>query len=173
MPQKHGAQLSKRQKSSAEKQKRAVSVAMEDDDAYFGRVLKINMARCVVNIWDHTKKRHIEVQARLPNKRKGVIRINDLVNLAPSHPDWEVQVAIDPKRISDLRKEGRITAELATEASIASKGGPVDDAGIEFDYEGLEEKEVEDEEALAAAAGGKGGKKSVAIDAEEVDVDNI
>lgn len=177
MPQKHGAQLSKRQKTSLANQKRAVATALDDDEAYFGRVLKINMGRCVVNIWHHEKKRHMEVQARLPNRKKGIIRINDLVNLAPSHPDWEVQIALDSKTAADLRKSGRITAEIATEASVggaSGKGGAVDDCGIEFDYDGLEQKDAEDEEALAAlgGAGAKGGKKAVVED-DEVDVDNI
>lgn len=177
MPQKHGAQLSKRQKTAAVNQKRAVSTALEDDEAYFGRVLKINMGRCVVNIWHHEKKRHMEVQARLPNKKKGIIRINDLVNLAPSHPDWEVQIAVDAKTAASLRKEGRITAELATEASIGGAGtkgvSTTEDLGIEFDYEGVTAEEAEDEEALAVAGGaGKGGKKAAAEE-EDLDVDNI
>lgn len=169
---KHGSQLSKKQKSSAEKVKRAISLAMDDEDAFFGRVIKINMARAIVLTWDHEKKRHLEVQATLPNKRKCVIRINDLVNLARSHPDWEVQVALDPKRIAELRKAGRIPAELATETSSASSSGPKDDSGIEFDYEGVEEDEELNEAVTLAAGGGKASKKSVEID-EEVDVDAI
>ena len=177
MPQKHGAQLSKRQKTAVVNQKHAVSNALEDDDAYFGRVTKINMGRCIVNIWDHQKKRHMEVQARLPNKKKGFIRINDLVNIAPSVPDWEVQIAVDSKTANDLRKKGRITAELAVEPStIGGKGaGAADDLGIEFDYDGVEEKDGEDEAASAAldaAGGGKGGKKAVVEDVD-VDVDAI
>jgi hypothetical protein len=153
-----------------------LATAVDDDTAYFGRVLKINMGRCVVNIWNHEKKRHMEVQARLPNKKKGIIRINDLVNLAPSHPDWEVQIAVDAKTVSDLRKSGRITAELATEASMGAggKGAPsTEDLGIEFDYEGLEQKGDEEAEAaaLAAAGAGKGGKKVTEDD--EVDIDDI
>ena len=168
MPQKHGAQLSKRQKTSLANQKRALSVALDDSDAYFGRVTKINMGRCVVNIWDHEKKRHIEVQAVLPNKKKGFIRINDLVNIAPSHPDWEVQIALDSKAAADLRKSGRITAELATEAMA---GPAEDDIGIEFDYDGVEQKDDAEGAADSVVPGGKKGKK-VALD-DDVDVDNI
>lgn len=91
----------------------------------------------------------------------------DLVNVAKSHPDWEVQIALDPKTTSDLRKKGRITAELATEMSMSSAGGKAtEDLGIEFDYEGLESAEV-DEEAIAALK-----LKEVKED-EEVDVDAI
>jgi hypothetical protein len=173
MPQKHGAQLSKRQKTSLANQKRAVSTALDDEEAFFGRVLKINMGRCVVNIWNHEVKRHMEVQARLPNKKKGVIRLNDLVNIAPSHPDWEVQIALDSKMANDLRKSGRITAELAFEPVTGGAGKssvPADDCGIEFDYDAVEEKELEDEEALAAIASEKA--KKGAVD-DDVDVDNI
>jgi hypothetical protein len=150
-----------------------MATALGDEDAFFGRVLKINMGRCVVNIWHHENKRHMEVQAVLPNKKKGIIRINDLVNIAPSHPDWEVQIAVDAKTVSDLRKKGRITAELAAESSGVGGGKPAEDLGIEFDYEGLKEADGEDEEALAAAGGaGRGGKKAVTED-EDLDVDNI
>ena len=168
---KHGSQMTKKQKSSAEKVKRAIALAMDDEDAFFGRVVKINMARAVVLTWDYKTKRHLEVQATLPNKRKCVIRVNDLVNLAPSHPNWEIQVALDPKRASELRKAGRITAELATEAS-SSSGAAQEDAGIEFDYEGVEETEEMNEAVALAAGGGKASKKSVEVD-EEVDVDAI
>ena len=133
---KHGAQQSKRQKTASVNQKKQLDIALDDDTAFFGRVIKINMARCTVNLWDHEKKRHIEVQARLPNKKKGFIKMNDLVNLAKSNPDWEVQIALDAKSANQLRKSGRISAELATE--ISSGIPSTDNLGIEFDYEGVE-----------------------------------
>jgi hypothetical protein len=136
---KHGAQQSKRQKTASVNQKKQLDIALDDDTAFFGRVIKINMARCTVNLWDHEKKRHIEVQARLPNKKKGFIKMNDLVNLAKSNPDWEVQISLDAKAANQLRKAGRISAELATEIAAASGGAPsTEDLGIEFDYEGVE-----------------------------------
>ena len=171
MPQKHGAQLSKRQKTAVANQKKQVAVAIDDDDAFFGRVIKINMGRCVVNLWDHEKKRHIEVQARLPNKKKGFIKMNDLVNIAKSHPDWEVQIALDAKTTSQLRKAGRISAELASEMSTAAGGKAIpstEDLGIEFDYEGLADQEA-DEEALAALK----LKEKQRDENEDVDVDAI
>jgi hypothetical protein len=174
MPQKNSAQLSKRQKTSAANQKRAVSLAVEDDDAFFGRVVKINMARCVLNIWDHQKKRHIEVQATLPNKKKGIIRINDLVNVAKSHPNWEVQVAVDAKTIQELKKMKRISPELAVEpsGSMGAAASAVIADGFEFDYDGLEEKE--DEDALAAQeAAMKEKKGSAVVEDDDVDVDAI
>lgn len=171
MPQKHGAQLSKRQKTSQVNQKRRVDLALDDEEAYFGRVLKINMGRCVVKIWDHQKKRHVEVQARLPNKKKGFIKANDLVNIAPSHPDWEVQIAIDARNTAALRKAGRITAELAAEGPVGGAGQSAapEDLGMEFDYSdfvGVEEGM--DEEALATAVAEKSKKED-----EEVDIDTI
>ena len=171
MPQKHGAQLSKRQKTALTNQKKQISTALDDEEAFFGRVIKINMGRAVVNIWDHEKRRHIEVQARLPNKKKGFIKLNDLVNIAKSHPDWEVQIALDAKAASQLRKAGRISAEIATEMSASSisggKGIPsTEDLGIEFDYDGLADAEA-DEEALAVIR-----EEKEDADAE-VDVDAI
>jgi hypothetical protein len=171
MPLKHGSQLSKRDKTRLVNQKRAVTVAIEDDEAFFGRVLKINMGRCVVNVWDHQKKRHTEVQARLPNKKKGFIKINDLVNIAPSHPDWEVQIALDSKTAASLRKEGRISAELASEPTAATAAGgkalvTTDDLGIEFDYEGVAEAEETDSVEI------EDKKKTAAVE-DDVDIDAI
>lgn len=174
MPQKHGSQLSKRQKTSAVNQKARLNLAIEDGEAYFGRVLKINMARCILNVWDHDNKRHIEVQATLPNKKKGIIRINDLVNVARSHPDWEVQVAVDSKSIQELRKKKRISPELAAETSgvMGATAAAQIAEGFEFDYEGIEVPE--DEEALNASASAIKNKKDAAsIDDDEVDIDRI
>lgn len=169
MPQKHGSQLTKAQKSSLRKQTASLSLALEDEAAFFGRVLKINMGRCIVNVWDHEKKRHIEVQAILPNRKKAIIKMNDLVNVAKSHPNWEVQVAIDSKTAMELRKKKRISPELATE--ITSTGMPASkmaaDEGFEFDYEGVEqEEEVEVEAPKAAAA-------KPTVEEEDFDIDDI
>lgn len=167
MPQKHGSQLTKAQKSSLRKQTSNVALALEDDDAFFGRVLKINMGRCTVNIWDHEKKRHVEVQAILPNRKKAIIKMNDLVNVAKSHPNWEVQVAIDSKTAVELRKKKRISPELANastaDPSAAKAGG---DEGFEFDYEGVEQEE---EEAVPEAP----TQKKAAIEEEDFDIDDI
>lgn len=165
MPQKHGSQLTKAQKSSLRKQTASLSLALEDNEAFFGRVLKINMGRCTLNVWDHEKKRHIEVQAILPNRKKAIIKMNDLVNVAKSHPNWEVQVAIDSKTAMELRKKKRISPELATE--ITTTGMPVTkmaaDEGFEFDYEGFEE-EVEVEAPTA---------KKATVEEEDFDIDDI
>ena len=167
MPQKHGSQLTKAQKSSLRKQTSNVALALEDDDAFFGRVLKINMGRCTVNIWDHEKKRHVEVQAILPNRKKAIIKMNDLVNVAKSHPNWEVQVAIDSKTAVELRKKKRISPELAnastTDPSTLKAGG---DEGFEFDYEGVEQEE---EEVVPEAP----TQKKVAVEEEDFDIDDI
>lgn len=169
MPQKHGSQLTKAQKSSLRKQTANISLALEDDAAFFGRVLKINMGRCTVNVWDHEKKRHIEVQAILPNRKKAIIKMNDLVNVAKSHPNWEVQVAIDSKTAMELRKKKRISPELATE--VTTTGMPATkmaaDEGFEFDYEGVEQQEDEVEVEAPTA------KKPVAVEEEDFDIDDI
>ena len=168
MPQKHGAQLSKRQKTAVINQKKMVSTAIDDEDAYFGRVIKINMGRCVLNVWDHEKKRHIEVQARLPNKKKGFIKMNDLVNVAKSHPDWEVQIAVDSKTANELRKAKRISPELAVEVTGISGAGVAVNAaaqdGFEFDYDGVKEEDDIDEEAISATAATSSSKAKVEED---------
>lgn len=163
---KHGAQQSKRQKTAAVNQKKQLEIAIDDDDAFFGRVLKINMGRCTVNVWDHEKKRHIEVQARLPNKKKGFIKMNDLVNIAKSHPDWEVQIALDTKTANQLRKTGRISSELAIE--INSGIPSTEDLGIEFDYEGVETTGGVDDSNEAPLK-----MKESKVDADDFDVDAI
>ena len=173
MPQKHGSQLSKRQKTSLAGQKARLTMAAEDTDAFFGRVLKINMARCTVNVWDHTAKRHIEVQARLPNKKKGIIRINDLVNLAKSHPDWEVQVAVDSKTAAELRKNKRISVELAADSNgtMSAAAAAAASDGFEFDYDGVEV--TEDIDAVAAAAAEIKDKNVGRDDDDAFDIDAI
>lgn len=176
MPQKHGAQLSKRQKTAVINQKKMVSTAIDDEDAYFGRVIKINMGRCVLNVWDHEKKRHIEVQARLPNKKKGFIKMNDLVNVAKSHPDWEVQIAVDSKTANELRKAKRISPELAVEVTGISGGVAVSAAaqdGFEFDYDGVKEEDDIDEEVIAATASAAASSSKAKVEEDDLDIDGI
>ena len=168
MPQKHGSQLTKAQKSSLRKQTANISLALEDESAFFGRIMKINMGRCTVNVWDHEKKRHMEVQAILPNRKKAIIKMNDLVNVAKSHPNWEVQVAIDSKTAMELKKKKRISPELANASTAdpsASKTAGGDD-GFEFDYEGVEQEEEEVEVEAPVA-------KKAAVEEDDFDIDDI
>ncbi len=173
MPQKHGSQMSKAQKSREMKQKVHIHLALDDDSAYFGRVMKINMGRCVVNLWDHEKKCHREVQAVLPNRKRAIIKMNDLVNLAKSHPDWEVQVPVDSKTANELRKMKRISAELATDTTTVEKGkkgsaaAAVEDA-FEFDYEGVEQEEEEVEADMPTKE-----KAKASVDEDDFDIDDI
>jgi hypothetical protein len=169
MPQKHGAQMTKKQRNCEEKTKRAISVAVDDGEAFFGRVLKINQNRCTLHLWDHELERHIEVQGVLPNKKKAVIRINDIVNVAKSSPDWEVQVSIDRKTATRLRKTNRITDTILNDGSAGGAGGPAED-GFEFDYESAPQQHLEAPEVI------KKPKKAAAlatVEEEDVDVDNI
>lgn len=163
---KHGAQQTKRQKTAAQNQNMAIEVALADDDAYFGRVLKINMGRCTVKMWDHTTRRHLEIQAILPNKKKGFIKMNDIVNLARSHPDWEVIIALSGSAVNELSKAGRITPEVEMNTSGA---GGVADAGFEFDYEPNATTEP------TSTITSKKDKVSHRIDAlhEDIDIDAI
>jgi hypothetical protein len=93
--------------------------------------------------------------------------MNDLVNLAKSNPDWEVQIALDAKAANQLRKSGRISAELATENAAATGGTSTEDLGIEFDYEGVEASGVVEDSMVPLKL------KESKIDEDDFDVDAI
>ena len=139
--QKTGAQLSKRAKQGEISKNKRVAMALDDQSAFFGRVLKINMNRCTVTLWDHERGGHYEIQATLPNKKKGFIQINDIVNLAKSNPDWEIQVSIDRKTAASLHKEKRITDAIFNEIEVSKDprvaSGTTSDIGFDFEYDAL------------------------------------
>lgn len=140
--QKTGAQLSKRAKQGEISKNKRIALALEDEAAFFGRVLKINMNRCTVSLWDHERGGHYEIQATLPNKKKGFIQINDIVNLAKSNPDWEIQVSIDRKTAASLHKEKRITDAIFNEMEVSkdprvASGVTSSELGFDFEYDPL------------------------------------
>jgi translation initiation factor IF-1 len=172
-----GAKVSKTAKRAERKNTSNLRVAVEDDGAVFGRVTKVlGNRRFLVTYWDPENRRHIvDIQATIA-KKKVRIDINDIVNIAGSGRDWEIQAQIDPKSANKLKKEGRISAELL----LATENAPVKAAGggdaLEFDYGDDEEKGEESdsdaEEAKPKKAEAAKGKK-VVEDLEDADIDAI
>lgn len=173
--QKVGAKVSKTAKRAERKNTSNLRVAVDDDDAVFGRVTKVlGNRRFLVTYWDATNRRHVaDIQASIA-KKKVRIDINDIVNIAGSGSAWEIQAQIDAKAANKLKKEGRISAELihaAENAAVAAAGGG--DA-LEFIYDEEEGKNEEDEEEKPKApARAKKGAVEVDADLEDDDIDAI
>lgn len=169
-----GAKVSKTAKRAEKKNKSNLHIAVEDDDAVFGRVTKIlGNRRFLVTYWDPENRRHIvDIQATIA-KKKVRIDINDIVNIAGSGRDWEIQAQIDPKSANKLKKEGRISAELL----LATENAPVKAAGgdaLEFDYGDDEEKgEESDSDAEEEKPKKAAPKKVVEADLDDGDIDAI
>lgn len=169
-----GAKVSKTAKRAEKKNKSNLHIAVEDDDAVFGRVTKIlGNRRFLVTYWDPENRRHIvDIQATIA-KKKVRIDINDIVNIAGSGRDWEIQAQIDPKSANKLKKEGRISAELL----LATENAPVRAAGgdaLEFDYGEDEEKgEESDSDAEEEKPKKAAPKKVVEADLDDGDIDAI
>ena len=171
-----GAKVSKTAKRADRKNKSNLRVAVEDDDAVFGRVTKVlGNRRFLVTYWDPENRRHVvDIQATIA-KKKVRIDINDIVNIAGSGRDWEIQAQIDPKSANKLKKEGRISAELL----LATENAPVKAAGgdaLEFDY-GEDEEKGEESDSDAEEAKPKKGEalkgKKVDAELEDADIDAI
>jgi translation initiation factor IF-1 len=172
-----GAKVSKTAKRADRKNKSNLRVAVEDDDAVFGRVTKVlGNRRFLVTYWDPENRRHVvDIQATIA-KKKVRIDINDIVNIAGSGREWEIQAQIDPKSANKLKKEGRISAELL----LATENAPVKAAGggdaLEFDYgedEEGEESDSDGEEAKPKKGEALKGKKVVDAELEDADIDAI
>ncbi len=169
-----GAKVSKTAKRADRKNKSNLRVAVEDDDAVFGRVTKVlGNRRFLVTYWDPENRRHIvDIQATIA-KKKVRIDINDIVNIAGSGRDWEIQAQIDPKSANKLKKEGRISAELL----LATENAPVKAAGggdaLEFDYGEDEEGAAESDSDAEEEKPKKAAPKKVLEDLEDADIDAI
>ena len=145
----------------ASKQERERKIALSDDSATYGRVIKmLGNRQCRVIVPD-ASSRLIEVRATWPKKR-ATISVDDIVVVATSGSVYEITVTMDPKTAHKLSKEKRLHPELLlTGEQMAAK----DDAGIEFDYEGVPDvKEGEKEEDE------EGGKEREDV---EIDIDDI
>lgn len=167
-----GAKVSKTAKRAERRNTSNLRVAVDDDSALFGRVTKLlGNRRFLVTYWDPNDRRHVpDIQVSIA-KKKVRININDIVNIAGSGKDWEIQAQIDAKAASKLKKEGRISAELLIRTDAADKAAGVDDV-LEFIYEEDEEKEG-DEEAVTTAHVRLKRVGKMEGDLEDGDIDGI
>jgi hypothetical protein len=173
--QKVGTQMSRKQKSLQRKQITLSTNALGDETAIYARVTKHQGNRSfLITIFDQKNNRHLtDVKARVPSKRAPKITIPSVVNVAlaedddpaDKHPEqswasktWEILTPLDEKSVKQLKKEGRISEIIASNAEISSdtiknvdslkkKGlgsSAMDDLdfGIEFEREG-DDEEVE------------------------------
>jgi translation initiation factor IF-1 len=159
-----GAKVSKTARRAERRNTSNLRNAVDDGDAVFGRVTKLlGNRRFLVTYWDPKDRRHVlDIQATIA-KKKVRIDINDIVNIAGSGHDWEIQAQIDAKAANKLKKEGRISAELLLVAEKAADALGSD--ALEFDY-GEEEKESDDAVTV------RGGKKAD-VELEDDDINAI
>ena len=138
--------LSKNKGRKAVKEERYRKIALSDDTATYGRVIKALGQRQFRVILPDASSRLIEVRATIPKKRS-LINVDDIVVVATSGTAYEIQASMDSKTAHKLSKEKKLHPELLlTGEQLAAKN----DAGIEFDYEGLPavvEGEKEEEES--------------------------
>jgi translation initiation factor IF-1 len=171
-----GAKVSKTAKRAERKNTSNLRVAVEDDSALFGRVTKLlGNRRFLVTYWDPKDRRHVpDIQVSIA-KKKVRIDINDIVNIAGSGRDWEIQAQIDAKAANKLKKEGRISAELLLSAESALDKAARGGDGLEFIYEEDEEKEETEAEEAAKPKAPVRVKKLVEVegDLEDGDIDDI
>jgi translation initiation factor IF-1 len=136
--------LSKSKGRKAAKQERVCKIALSDDSALYGRVIKALGHRHFRIILPDASMRLIEVTAKIPKKR-ALITESDIVVVATSGDDYEIHGAMDRKTAHTLVKEKKIHPDLLAGGDWDSTKKEVikqeNDAGIEFDYEGVEVKE--------------------------------
>ena len=141
--------ISKAMGRKAVKQERYRKVALSDDAAIYGRVIKaLGQRQFRVIVPDRVSKRLIEVTAKIPKKR-AIISVGDIVVTAASGSDYEIQANMDRKTVSSLEKEKKIHPDILLAADWDSSKNQVilkDDHGFEFDYEGLPEKDGVDDD---------------------------
>ncbi len=143
--------LSKSKGRKAAKQERVRKIALSDDSALYGRVIKVLGHRYFRIILPDASMRLIEVTAKIPKKR-ALIGESDIVVVATSGTDYEIHGAMDRKTAHTLVKEKKIHPDLVAGGEWDPTKKEVvkmeNDAGIEFDYEGLEVKEeIEEDES--------------------------
>ena len=139
---------SKSKGRKAAKEERYRGIAVTDDSAIYGRVIKALGQRQFRVIVPDRSKKLVEVTAKIPKKR-ALINISDIVVVASSGNNYEIQASMDRKTLHILTKEKRLHPDLMAAETWDSNTKQVvlkDDLGIEFDYEGLEGKGVIEEE---------------------------
>jgi translation initiation factor IF-1 len=141
--------LSKSKGRKAAKQERVRKIALSDDSALYGRVIKALGNRHFRIILPDASMRLIEVIAKIPKKR-AMITESDIVVVATSGADYEIHGSMDRKTAHTLVKEKKIHPDLLAAGDWDGTKKEVvkeESDGIEFDYEGLKEvvEESEDE----------------------------
>lgn len=140
--------ISKSKGRKAVKEERYRNIAVTDDSAIYGRVIKALGQRQFRVILPDRFKKLVEVTAKIPKKR-ALINISDIVVVASSGNNYEIQASMDRKALHILTKEKRLHPDLMAAETWDSNSKQVvlkDDIGIEFDYEGLDGKGVVEEE---------------------------
>jgi translation initiation factor IF-1 len=141
--------VSKSKGRKAVKEERIRKIALTDQDATYGRVLKAMGQRQFRVILPDASKRLIEVRATIPKKR-ALINVDDIVIITPSGSEYEIHASMDRKAAAQLSKEKKLHPDLLVVGEWDPNKGamaPTNDVGIEFDYEGLpatQEKEKEE-----------------------------
>ena len=155
--------LSKSKGRKTVKEERYRKIALSDDAATYGRVIKALGQRQFRVVLPDASSRLIEVRATIPKKRS-LINVDDIVIVATSGATYEIQASMDRKTAHTLSKERKLHPDLLlTGEQAAAK----DDVGIEFDYEGLPEREVDVKESEKESEKERPGKE-VEIDIDEI-----
>lgn len=139
--------VSKSKGRKAAKEERIRKIALTDQDATYGRVLKAMGQRQFRVCLPDASKRLIEVRATIPKKR-ALINVDDIVIITPSGSEYEIHATMDRKIAAQLSKEKKLHPDLLIAGEWDPNKGvmaPANDVGIEFDYEGLPAKTGEKE----------------------------
>jgi translation initiation factor IF-1 len=134
---------SKSKGRKAVKEQRYRKIALSDDSATYGRVIKALGQRQFRVILPDASSRLIEVRATIPKKRS-LIGVDDIVVVATSGSVYEIQATMDRKTAHTLGKQKKLHPDLLlTGEQFVAK----EDLGIDFDYEGLEVVEEQEDES--------------------------
>lgn len=136
--------ISKSKGRKAVKEEKIRKIALSDDNALYGRVIKSLGQRQFRIILPDSSMRLIEVTAKIPKKRS-LITESDIVVVATSGAAYEIQGTMDKKTAHTLANEKRLHPDLliagdwdSSKKEVVKQGN---DVGIEFDYEGVEVKD--------------------------------
>ena len=152
--------------------KRDRIVALDDDIALFGRVIKALGNRQFRVVVPNSKKQLTEVVAKIPKARVRVC-LNDIVVIGHDEfRNFEIQCPMSSKDASRLHKERRLHPALLlggewdTEKAKKIEIKEPEEEGFEFDYEGIDEQNsISDDE--------NPGKFKVATGDQEIVIDDI
>lgn len=140
--------ISKSKGRKSVKEEKVRRIALSDDNALYGRVVKALGQRQFRIILPDASMRLIEVTAKIPKKRS-LIGESDIVVVAASGAAYEIQGSMDKKTAHTLVKEKKLHPDLlvagdwdSTKKEVVKEDGDV----IEFDYEGLDVKEEESDD---------------------------